>query len=153
MKQLMILTFLFTLVACNKNKNMLIAKPSSIEFVQIAKDNLYGNGGEQIPKENLVITNEESWEKLIQKMDSVNNVSKDFTEINIDFENYIILAIFDDIKHNGGHTIDIKDVVENKNNLVVTIEYLNPDGDLTSVMTQPFELVKISITSKPISFE
>lgn len=158
MKQLMILTFLFTLVACNKNENMLekegvTVKPSSVEFVQIAKGNLYGNGGEQIPKENLVITDNESWQKLIQKMNSVNEVSKDFTETNIDFENYTILAIFDDIKRNGGQTVDIKNIEKNENNLIVTIEFPNPDGDLTSVITQPFLIVKIPATLKPILFE
>jgi hypothetical protein len=145
-------------MACNKNKNMLTKEsltvnPSSVEFVQIAKGNLYGNGSEQIPKENLIITNNVSWEKLLQKMNLVNGVSTYFNESNIYFKNYIVLAIFDEIKRNGGHTISIKNIVENKNNLIVTMDYGNPNGDLTEVITQPFQIVKIPKTLMPIQFE
>ena len=48
----------------------------NIEPILIAKDNLYGNGGEGISEQNLVISDQNTWIELISQMNSVNNVSE-----------------------------------------------------------------------------
>ena len=63
-----------------------------------------------------------------------------------------IIAVFDKIYGNGGHSIDIIKITENENKVIVTIENIL-GGDATSIMTQPFHIVKIPKTDKLIIFE
>jgi len=85
-------------------------------------------------------------------MNSVNNVSDNFQEINIDFSQYQIIAVFDKIYSNGGHSIDIINVKENGKSITVVVNNLLT-GDATSVIAQPFHIVKIPKTEKQIIFE
>lgn len=122
-----------------------------IDAVLIGKGNLYGNGDENIPRQNVVIYSPADWSLLMQKMDTRNPVSNSFSETNIDFNAFQIIAVFDEIKGNGGHTIDITQVTENEATIIVTLQNLNTGGG-TSVMTQPFHIVKIPKSKKPVVF-
>jgi predicted RNA-binding protein associated with RNAse of E/G family len=136
------------LTSCNKNDIDL----NSVEFKIIGQGNLFGNGDENINKQNKVISDTKSWNELIDKMNSVNNVSESFTETNIDFQNFSIIAVFDEIKANGGYSIDVIKIVENENNIIVTLDYLLK-GDDTTIMTQPYNIVKIPKDNKEIIFK
>lgn len=125
---------------------------NEINFTSIGQSNLYGNGRETISKQNFTISNSSSWNELLTKMNSVNNNSDGFTETNIDFENFMVIAVFDKIYGNGGHSIDIIKITEYERKIVVTIDNVQKGG-LTSVMTQPYHIVKISRTNKPIFFK
>ena len=133
---------------CDKTDN----DYNQIEFTTIGQDNLYGNGQENIDKENLTISDTDSWNELITKMNTVNNVSDGFAETDIDFLNFMVIAVFDEVYGNGGHSIDIVRIEENENKIIVTIDNILK-GNLTSVMTQPFHIVKIKKTDKLIIFE
>lgn len=123
----------------------------NIQPVLIGKGNLYGNGAENIARQNRVIHNAADWNSLIQQMDTRNPVSNTFTETNIDFGAFQVIAIFDEIKNSGGHTIDITGIAENETNINVTVQNLNT-GDATSIMTQPFHIVKIPKSKKAVVF-
>jgi hypothetical protein len=58
----------------------------------------------------------------------------------------------DDVYGNGGHSVDIMSVTENPQNIVVVVVKLLT-GDVTTVVTQPFHIVKMSKTTKPIIFQ
>jgi len=145
---ILIITIIIGLTSCNKNDDEL----NLVEFTQIGQNNLYGNGEENIIKQNLVILESNSWNELIDKLNTVNYVSEEFTETNIDFDNFIVIAVFDKIYGNGGHSIDIIKITENENKVIVTNENILR-GDATYVMTQPFHIVKIPKTDKLIIFE
>ncbi|MEN8125874.1 MAG: protease complex subunit PrcB family protein [Bacteroidota bacterium] len=138
------------LISCiNKDDNNEL---NQIEFTTIGQGNLYGNGRENIVEQNLVVSNENDWNELINKMNSVNNVSNGFTKSNIDFSNFTVLAVFDEIKTSGGHSIDMIKIVENDTEIIVTIDHILP-GIATTIMTQPYHIVKISKNNKTIIFE
>jgi len=145
---LLILINLGLMTNCSKTDNV----SNQIEFKSIGQGNLYGNGQENIIKENLVISDSNSWNELIDKMNSVNNESDGFTETNIDFSNFIVIAVFDKIYGNGGHSIDITNITENENNVIIKVENILK-GDLTSVITQPYDIVKIPKNDKLTIFE
>jgi len=149
-KRMLIVLILFTVVLTNCNKKD--GTYEEIEFTTIGQDNLYGNGQENIDKDNLTIYDTESWNSLLTKIDTKNNVSDGFLETSIDFTNFMVIAIFDEVYGNGGHSIDIVKIEENASNIVVTIDNILK-GDITTVMTQPFHLVKIKKTDKQITFE
>jgi hypothetical protein len=123
----------------------------SITSVLIAEGELYGNGREGITKQNRVISTKTEWDNLKAKMNSVNKVTDHFTESEIDFTNYQVIAVFDEIKGNGGWSIDISNVTEYANSIIVDITNLKT-GNLTTVITQPFHIVKIPVSKLEIIF-
>ena len=122
-----------------------------INAILIGKGSLYGNGQEGITKQNMVIKTSAAWNTLMQSMDLVNNVSNDFTETDIDFTQYQVIAIFDEIKNNDAWSIDITQIKEYADSIAVIYDNLET-GDLTTVPTQPFYIVKIPISDKTMLF-
>jgi len=74
---LIILLSIFVLGCSSDDDN---PEMTNIESTLIAKDNLYGNGMEGITQQNLIISDQTAWNDLIAQMNSVNNVSDNFTE-------------------------------------------------------------------------
>ena len=146
-----IIILVITFISCNSS-DININKAGNMDYSLIGQGQLHGSGDENIEKSNLVIKNSTSWNELIDKMNSVNNVSDKFTEIDIDFSRYTIIAIFDNIYGNGGHSIDIINVMENENEIIITVDKLLK-GDDSLVITQPFHIIKIPKTEKKILFE
>jgi hypothetical protein len=118
--------------------------------ILIGKGHLSGEEG--IPKQNLVITNTEDWENLISSMNSVQNVTDDFTETDINFDEYLIISVLYEVKPNGGWSIDITDAIVYEDIVVFTVKNLNT-GDKIYSQCQPFHIVKIPVTEKPIYFD
>ncbi len=159
MKNLFFLFVSCIIVSCNNDE------PTPIPFVPVTinpslvgKGNL--NGSEGVNQQNAIITNETDWHNLKTIIDSqyiaigegnyytYNN----FAETTIDFTNFTVIAVFDQVYGNGGHSIDITNITEYENNIVVTVENLLT-GNASSVITQPYHIVKIPKTTKPIVFE
>ncbi len=136
------------MTSCSKTDEDL----NPINFTPIGQKNLYGSGRENIVQQNLIISNSKTWNELMTKMNSVNNNSEGFTETNIDFANFMVIAVFDKVYGNGGHSIDITKITETENKIIVTIDNVLK-GDATLVMTQPYHIVKIKKTDKLIIFE
>ncbi|NRD20043.1 hypothetical protein HNV08_08280 [Winogradskyella eckloniae] len=124
----------------------------NVDSTLIAKSNLYGNGSEGIVQQNLVINDLSSWNDLMLQMNAVNNVTNDFSERDIDFDLFTVIAVFDTVKNNGGHELDLS-ISSNSENILVSVVDLFPEGDDSNMVTQPFHIVKISRSQLPISFE
>lgn len=148
MKTIIIIFSLFLATSCSRDDNA-TTQSTPICFTEIGKGALFGNGSEDIVQSNMVIDNTIDWQNLINQMNSVNNVTNEFSETNIDFNAYIIIAIFLEIKQHGWE-VEISSIVENTNSILVSkIE----TEAINTVITQPFHIVKIPITNKPIEFE
>jgi len=146
-KILLILIFSVALfLSCNKEQETNSQTP--VQFTEIGKGALYGNGQESIPQSNLVIDNDTDWQDLMNRMNSYNNVTDNFNETNINFSQYEIIAIFLDIKPNGWE-VEITTIDDNGSSLIVN--KMESEADNT-VMTQPFHIVKIPKTNLPIEF-
>lgn len=150
-------TIIFSLVllfalSCTNNSDAIDFEPQIITPVLIGKGDLSGVGAEGIVKQTIVVSNQTSWTNLMNSMNKRNDITKNFTTTTIDFNKYQILAAFDVNKTSGGYSIDIITVVENQKDIVVTIKHLL-NGNLTTVMTQPFHIVKIPRTTKPVVFQ
>ena len=151
MKNYLLLFFcsvFFILNSCKDNdENTEYKTPITVQ--QIGKGDLVGNN---IPQQNMVITTSAQWNTLLNNLDASNNISGGFTETNIDFNQFMIIATFDQVFSNGGHSIDIITVDENPQSIVVDIEKLLT-GNATSVVTQPYHIVKIPKSTKPVLFQ
>ncbi|MGB1393046.1 MAG: hypothetical protein ACPH4O_03940 [Flavobacteriaceae bacterium] len=152
MKTIILILSLFLSLGCNNNDPQTPFQPSELNFTEIGKGELFTSYQNNDNGINLVIDNLTEWNNLINTIDNPNNVSANFTETNIDFSNFQVIAVFDKAYINGGWSIDITSIIENENNLTVNIDNLQ-SGDLTQISIQPFHIVKIPVTNKPIEFE
>ncbi|MDQ6471224.1 protease complex subunit PrcB family protein [Flavobacterium sp. LHD-80] len=121
---------------------------SQISFSEITKESFTTD--KKMPKSNLVIKDVTAWNSLLSKI-SPAEVSN-FKETNIDFSKYQIIAVIDMVYGNGGHTIDITKITQNSNAIIIKVENLRT-GDLTSVITQPYHIVKIAKSKKTVIFK
>lgn len=149
-KNLIIILLSILVLGCNSDDDN--SKMVNIESTLIAKDALSGNGGEGILEQNLVITDQNAWNDLIFKMNSVNNESDNFAETDIDFSEYIVIAVFDEIRESGGYSLELN-ITSNSENIIVNVIDITPEGNNTTVMIQPYHIVKISTSELPIIFE
>ncbi len=150
------LVVVLAMTACSTDDSRVTGNQNNIiatDPVLIGKGDLFGNGDEQIPQQNLVINNDAEWQALKLQMNSVNPCTNSFTETEVDFSQWTILATFDQIRSNGGHSIEIVEINESAEQINVAIE-TSAEGEVaTTVMTQPFHIVKIPATNKPVVFE
>ncbi len=122
---------------------------TEVNFTEIAKGDLGGSG---IPESNLVITNPNDWQNFIEQLDNTsdfNDVSETFTEINIDFDSYMVIAKILETKTSGWN-LDISNITETSTEILVETQ---SSGTLLTVISQPFHIVKIPLNSKPVVFE
>lgn len=145
---ILILLVLFFL-GCKKESNepVLPKQTGPVSFNSIKRGTM--NGSEGIAESNLVINNNADWQNLISQMDSQSNISSTFSETDIDFNEYTIIAVFYEVK-NSYWLIEVTAINENEENLSVTIEDTPTTG---SAISQPFHIVKIDKTTKPILFQ
>ncbi|EDP72529.1 hypothetical protein FBALC1_15547 [Flavobacteriales bacterium ALC-1] len=147
-----VMTVLILLFALNcKTTTANQPKMGEEDIVLIAKGSLFGSGEEGIKEQNSVIINEDDWQDIMVKMNSVNKVSDSFSESDIDFSKYTVIAVFDKVKTTGGHSLKL-DITPSSKNIEVNIIRKSPSGMATSVMTQPYYIVKITKSDLPIIF-
>ncbi len=147
-KMILILSILLTIYSCSVNDNNQNL-PQNKGFDVIYNGVLSGDGSEGITQSKMVINNTIDWQNLITQMNSFNNVSGNFSETDINFDNYLIIAVFLEVKPNGWE-VEITDITENENSSVVSTKETE---FISSVITQPFSIVKIRRTEKTIEFE
>ena len=145
----LILLTVLSICSCSENDDNQVF-PQSKEFDVIYNGVLSGNGSEGITQSNMVINNTIDWENLMSQMNnSFNTVTDNFSETDIDFDNYLIIAVFLDVKPSGWE-VKITNITENESSLVIST---NETQFASSVITQPFSIVKIRRTEKAIEFE
>ncbi|PQJ20618.1 protease complex subunit PrcB family protein [Tenacibaculum sp. SG-28] len=150
MKNLVVILFSILISSCSSDNENLNSR--NVDSTLISKGNLHGNGIEGISKQNFVISNQTVWNNLISQMDSASNVSDNFTETTIDFSEYTIIAVFDEIKRNGGYDLELN-ITANSENIIVNITSLVPEEVAPTVITQPYYIVKIKNSNLAIIFE
>ncbi len=148
MKTLFISLSLLLLLNCNNNDDSTPFEPIEIEFSTVGIGLLGGNGDEGILESNLVITNSTDWTNLMNQMDSDSVVTDSFSETDIDFDNFLVLAIFLEVKLSVWY-VEINSIIENENSIVVSY---SDNGTPQAAITQPYHIVEIPVTSKPIEF-
>ncbi|MDG1822350.1 MAG: protease complex subunit PrcB family protein [Flavobacteriaceae bacterium] len=148
LKNILVPLFVTLTLGCNNNDKI----NQKVEFTEIGKGQLFSPYQKNDFGFNLVIDNLTDWNSLIKIIDSPNNNSSNFTEINIDFSTFQVIAVFDQVHNNGGWSIDVTNITENEDTLNVYIENLQK-GDLTQVLTQPFHIIKIPKMNKEIVFK
>ena len=148
---LLLCSILLIATSCrNDNNEGQIESKNQINFQLIGKGNLMGSS--YATPQNSVITNTTQWNNFLNQIDTPNNhPSSGFTEINIDFNQFMVILVVDEVYPNGGHSVDIMTIDENPQNIEVDVEKLL-QGNVTTVVTQPYHIVKIPKIAKSVLF-
>ncbi len=136
----------FTLFSCNKNNNeeQQTASITSINLAKGATTPVLDNG-------NYVIENSTNWNSLLSMFSNGVIIDNVFSETNIDFSQFMVIAVIDEGHTTGGWSIDITNISETSTNIEVTYSNLD-NGDDTLIAIQPFHVVKIPKSNKPVIF-
>ena len=150
MKTIILSLVLFLSLSCSKNddKQSVPNVATPITFILIGKSSI---SDPSQPLQNVLITNQTQWDTLLTSMNEVNNVSNNFIETSINFNDFDIVAVFKNPISNSTSTVDIASIVENQTNRLVTIEYLKIG--ISNDIAQPFHIVKIPKSAKPVIFQ
>lgn len=148
MKQIIfIFSVLFALTSCDSDDS----QTKEVSFSTILQDDsFYGNYDN--PKANLVIRNQEDWTALLSTMNPYTDTNYFVPDAIIDFTKYQVIAVFDEVRNNGGYSIDITKITQTNSRIFVKVEQLKKGGDNT-VMTQPYHIVKIAKSDKEVVFQ
>lgn len=138
---------LLLVISCNKSNDI------DLNLTLIHQGTLYGAGDENISEENLVIEKVEDWEDLLVKINAVNSGSEYFSETEIDFDEFIVIACFDKVRPSAGYSITISNTEVKNKEVEFTISKESADGMVASVITQPYYIAKFPRTKKKISFK
>ncbi|MEP3969118.1 MAG: hypothetical protein ABJM08_08905 [Nonlabens sp.] len=134
-------------ISCNNDDDS-----NAIPLTLISDSNLHGNGQEGITSQNMVITDNVTWNNLMASMDSVNVVSDQFTETIIDFNTYTIIAVFDEVRSSSVYDLAVN-TFQNSSNIIVDVNNINFGDNGFTIIQQPFYIVKIENSNLPIVFQ
>lgn len=126
--------------------------PQNIIPTLIAQGSLFSTYSNNNLANNIVINSDPEWNGFISNMNNPNNLSMTFSETNIDFNNFTIIAVFDQPRPTGGYEITINNIIENYDNVTVNIIH-NGNGDATQMPTHPYYIVKTPKITKPVVFQ
>ncbi len=150
MKTLILSLVLFLSLSCNNSDdNQSVTNVATpITPILIGKNSI-SNPNPLL--QNVLITNQTQWNALLASMNAVNNVSINFTETSINFNDFDIIAVFRNPISNSASSVDITNIEENQTNRVVTVQNLT--NGISADVAQPFHIVKIPKSTKPVVFQ
>jgi hypothetical protein len=150
---LVLFMFILMMVSCEKSiEDNTQLSPAKIDFTTIAQGELYGDPREGT-EQNVVVKTTDEWSSLIDAMRLENSNVTNIAETDIDFTQYQVIAVFGEVKENGGWNIDITDITEYIDSSIV-VSYANiGTGHLINLTAQPFHIVKIPASNNNIRFQ
>ena len=150
MKKILVLSTIILFASCKSHKKTVKNKAFAYEL--IVQSALHGNGAEGFKPGLYKIADKKQWQDFLQKINKVNDESRKFKIDKIDFDKYIIVAIFDKIIGHGGVKFYI-DRVENTPDTIkfITAHQSQPGQMSIQVMNQPYIIIKIKKTDKRLN--
>lgn len=145
--------YIFLLSSCSSsstiNKQTMIISQDTITFETLAED-FYGG----MTDSKFIVIKEETTLNEIYKL--INKSKSPGIKIPIiNFEKETVLVLFLGEKSSGGHSISVEQILDENEKVTVKYKVTLPKlGEMvTTVMTQPYCIIKIPITSKEVIFD
>lgn len=123
------------------------AKSTQVKFTEIETGTHSG-----LAKQQEVLRNQADWKKLWEK-----HKSRGFPVPalpTVDFTKEMVVVLCTGSQSSGGHSVRVVSVEDDGTSLVVTYRVTEPEPGkfYTAVITDPFTLVKVPVSSKPVKF-
>lgn len=151
-KNVLILSFLILITSCKGTDSATTQKQEN-NAEKLAGGSLYGNGNEGFDKGHQLIKNRVDLKAFIKKMNQSNDVIKPKSIDLIDFDDSMLLAIFDKVRTTGGYSLVFDEVKQEKGRYIVKTNMEKPGEMASSVMTQPYLILKLPKTDKEVTVE
>src|SRR5690554_1535356 len=151
MKKIFLIAILsMVLINCSSDDNNTAQDdfiPQNIDFTTTGQGVIIVNIM-TIEQQNTVITNQTEWNQFLESFPEATEIS----ETNIDFNTFQIVVSIDEERGHTGHWLEISEIMENENNITVTILNGEYDSGYTAI-SRPYHIVKIPKSDKPVVFE
>lgn len=134
------------MINCSSDDNNESFTPQNIDFTTTGQGVI--SSYITIEQQNTVITNQTDWNQLLELLDGAAEIS----ETNIDFDAFQVIVSIDDERGHTGHWLEITEIIENENNITVTILKEEYDSGYAAIV-RPYHIVKIPKSDKPVVFE
>jgi len=102
-------------------------------------------------KQEKIITSQKEWENFIMPLPK-SEIDR-FRETEIDFYQYQIIAVIDNVRPDTGWSMYVSCVTEYSSIIVVTVIIRRSCGKVHYVEIHPYYILKIPVTEKSIEFE
>ncbi len=154
MKSVLFCIIATLLFGCSNNDETEIPfTPINITPIQISKG--YISANIVVGPQNTVISNQSTWNQFMSDLSDSGmyaQTSPAFLETTVNFADYKLLVVIDNMQPDTGHSINITNVIENENTINVTKQSTNIGAGF-HIVIHPFHIVKIPNSDKPIVFE
>jgi hypothetical protein len=146
--------FFLASAACSTPKNKEIKTPNELSYSILKTGNLFGAGEENLLEGASVAHNMEEMNSIVLKMNSINEEIKEtlIADVHI-FDKEMLVFVFDKVRGSGGHTINIKSITETSEEILIHKENVAPNGPASTVMTQPYVILKTKKSTLPVKLK
>lgn len=141
-------TFRFTAPTGTATATPRIQTPHDISFVTIEE----GSYGGEKTKKQITIKTQSAWQNEWTAMKRGESPTP--TLPLVDFDRYMLVAVFMGERNTGGHGIAMTKITETNTGLVVAVNEVSPGNGcmVTQALTQPYHVVQIPKSNKPVTF-
>lgn len=103
--------------------------------------------------QNVAIRDKAAWQQLWNQVHSIRMPKPELPAVN--FDEQMVIGVFQGQQRTGGFDIEIVDMYDAPAQRVVKVRELKPDagGMVTMALTQPYHLVIVPTTDKPVTFQ
>lgn len=124
--------------------------PEAVEYNDLGRGELFGNGSEGIEQGHVLLKNEDDWLAMRMKMDRI-NMSSNKIETSLDYDTDNMFIYFDKVRSTGGYVLSVTEVGKTSDSLYVSVLIRKPDGPAATVLTQPFVAISYPKSDLPVS--
>jgi len=160
-KVLLLYLALPIVIGCQADDNIPVipnSEPVTVQMQHVYKHN-HANNPEAAG--HYVFNDEASWSTFVEDIDSpysynqsTGTSNKVLLDIETDFLQYTYIAVVDVEHEYGGYAIEVTSVVQERNSVVATVETSELGaGSATTVLTQPYHIIRIPKTDLPVTFQ
>ncbi len=106
----------------------------------------------QTTNSTYVFSDQKEWDDFLNRVPS--EYKNPNSQLDVDFSQYTVLAVFSWQKNSGGYATNILKVKEWPEVIIAFVQEISPGNycTTTSALTEPGDIVKIKKTDKPVQF-
>lgn len=150
---LTLMLFLLFSIGCMVVKTPSESNLQLIGHEKICEGNLYGAGEEGLEAQTIIIQSQQELETLLDKMSSINPTSCSDILMTIDFSEYDLIFLLDQVRGSAGYAIEVSNISELNDLVTIQYEQISPQGMAATVMTQPFCFEQVLKLNSEVQFE
>lgn len=145
---------LFFGMNCSTSKKNTSITPGEMTYTIIKSGNMYGAGEEGLAAGIIAASNTEKMNKLINKMNSVNEeINKPLISDVHFFDESMLLFIFDKVRGSGGHVIQVETITNTGTEISVAVKEIAPNGPASTVLSQPYTILQLKKSTLPVQLK